>query len=200
MDHFKVINDRCGHAAGDYVLKEFARAGREALRDTDILGRWGGEEFLLVMPDTPVELRVASLERLRTLVFGIPLPPTGSGLQVSLSAGLASFDDSVKSLRGSHRPRRRGALPCEERRPGSHPPVRGRFHEHGRTARAAADELAARLPAVNFTPVEIGRKHARRMQVERVDREYIAVETMKSPRLPGSRLPLVCSCFSAKRR
>ena len=57
MDHFKVINDRCGHATGDYVLREFARAGREALRDPDILGRWGGEEFLLVMPDTPLEYR-----------------------------------------------------------------------------------------------------------------------------------------------
>jgi diguanylate cyclase (GGDEF)-like protein len=98
MDHFKDINDRCGHAAGDHVLQEFARAGREALRETDILGRWGGEEFLLLMPETPVELAVASLERLRTLVFGIRLPPTGSDLQVSLSAGLASFDDKVKSF------------------------------------------------------------------------------------------------------
>ena len=98
MDHFKDINDRCGHAAGDHVLQEFSRAGREALRETDILGRWGGEEFLLVMPETPVELAIASLERLRTLVFGIRLPPTGSDLRVSLSAGLASFDATVKSL------------------------------------------------------------------------------------------------------
>jgi diguanylate cyclase (GGDEF)-like protein len=80
------------------VLQEFARAGREALRETDILGRWGGEEFLLLMPETPVELAVASLERLRTLVFGIRLPPSGSDLQVSVSAGLASFDDAVKSF------------------------------------------------------------------------------------------------------
>jgi diguanylate cyclase (GGDEF)-like protein len=98
MDHFKDINDRCGHAAGDHVLQEFARAGREALRETDILGRWGGEEFLLLMPETPVELAIASLERLRTLVFDIRLPPTGSDLQVSLSAGLASFDASIKSF------------------------------------------------------------------------------------------------------
>jgi diguanylate cyclase (GGDEF)-like protein len=98
MDHFKDINDRCGHAAGDHVLQEFARAGREALREADILGRWGGEEFLLLMPETPVELAVASLERLRTLVFGIRLPPSGSDLQVSMSAGLASFDDKVKSF------------------------------------------------------------------------------------------------------
>jgi diguanylate cyclase (GGDEF)-like protein len=98
MDHFKDINDTCGHAAGDHVLQEFARAGREALRETDILGRWGGEEFLLLMPETPVELAVASLERLRTLVFGIRLPPSGSDLQVSLSAGLAMYDESVKSF------------------------------------------------------------------------------------------------------
>jgi len=98
MDHFKEINDRCGHAAGDHVLTEFARAGREALRANDILGRWGGEEFLLVMPETPVEYAISSLERLRTLVFGIRLPPSGSGMRVSLSAGLASLDDSVKSL------------------------------------------------------------------------------------------------------
>jgi diguanylate cyclase (GGDEF)-like protein len=89
MDHFKIINDRCGHATGDFVLKEFARLSREALRDSDVLGRWGGEEFLLVMPNATLEFALASLERMRTLVFGIHLPASGAGLRVSFSAGLA---------------------------------------------------------------------------------------------------------------
>jgi diguanylate cyclase (GGDEF)-like protein len=90
MDHFKIINDRCGHATGDFVLKEFARVGRDALRASDVLGRWGGEEFLLIMPAATLEFGLASLERIRTLVFGIRLPASGAGLQVSLSAGLAT--------------------------------------------------------------------------------------------------------------
>ena len=98
MDHFKYINDRCGHATGDHVLKEFARASHEALRDGDMLGRWGGEEFLLVMPDSTLEVALATLERLRTRVFGIRLPASGVGLRVSLSAGLAAVDASVTSL------------------------------------------------------------------------------------------------------
>jgi diguanylate cyclase (GGDEF)-like protein len=98
MDHFKAINDRWGHATGDHVLKEFARAGREALRESDILGRWGGEEFLLVMPETPLEFALTSLERLRALVFAIRLPSSGSGLRVSLSAGLATSDADTRSL------------------------------------------------------------------------------------------------------
>jgi diguanylate cyclase (GGDEF)-like protein len=98
MDHFKVINDCCGHATGDFVLKEFARASREALRDCDLMGRWGGEEFLLVMPDASLEVASANLQRLRTLVSAIRLPSNAVGMKVSLSAGLAAFDDSVKSL------------------------------------------------------------------------------------------------------
>jgi diguanylate cyclase (GGDEF)-like protein len=98
MDHFKVINDRCGHATGDFVLKEFARVGAEAVRDSDVLGRWGGEEFLLVMPNATLEFALASLERMRTLVFGIHLPATGAGLRVSLSAGLALSVQHGRSL------------------------------------------------------------------------------------------------------
>lgn len=98
LDHFKAINDHCGHATGDYVLKEFARLSRDALRASDILGRWGGEEFLLVMPETPLELALASLERLRTVALGIRLPATGAGVRVSLSAGLATAEEGVKSL------------------------------------------------------------------------------------------------------
>jgi diguanylate cyclase (GGDEF)-like protein len=98
MDHFKFINDRCGHATGDYVLREFARLGRESLRTDDALGRWGGEEFLLIMPDATADVAIATLERLRTLVFGINLPPSGAGLRVSMSAGLATRDMQVRSL------------------------------------------------------------------------------------------------------
>jgi diguanylate cyclase (GGDEF)-like protein len=98
MDHFKVINDRCGHATGDFVLQEFARVGRETLRQSDVLGRWGGEEFLLLMPDATLEFAMASVERMRTLVFGIRLPASGAGLQVSLSAGLATSGRHGRSL------------------------------------------------------------------------------------------------------
>jgi diguanylate cyclase (GGDEF)-like protein len=98
MDHFKIINDRCGHATGDFVLKEFARVGREALRDSDVLGRWGGEEFLLVMPGATLEIALASLERIRTLLFGIHLPTSGAGLRVTLSAGLATSFRHGRSL------------------------------------------------------------------------------------------------------
>jgi diguanylate cyclase (GGDEF)-like protein len=98
MDHFKFINDRCGHATGDYVLKEFARMSRESLREADVLGRWGGEEFLLIMPNSDLEVAMATLERLRTRVFGIRLPNSGAGLRVSLSAGLALYGKHVRSL------------------------------------------------------------------------------------------------------
>jgi diguanylate cyclase (GGDEF)-like protein len=98
MDHFKVINDRCGHATGDFVLKEFARLGLEALRESDVLGRWGGEEFLLVMPEATLESAMASLERIRTMMFGIHLPVSGAGLRVSLSAGLATSLRHGRSL------------------------------------------------------------------------------------------------------
>jgi diguanylate cyclase (GGDEF)-like protein len=72
--------------------------GRESVRRDDVLGRWGGEEFLLIMPDATAEVAIATLERLRTLVFAITLPPSGAGLRVSLSAGLASRDNQVRSL------------------------------------------------------------------------------------------------------
>jgi diguanylate cyclase (GGDEF)-like protein len=62
------------------------------------MGRWGGEEFLLIMPGASLEVATANLQRLRTRVSAIRLPSTAIGLKVSLSAGLAAFDDSAKSL------------------------------------------------------------------------------------------------------
>jgi diguanylate cyclase (GGDEF)-like protein len=98
LDHFKIINDRCGHTAGDQVLREFADAGREVLRPGDVLGRWGGEEFLLVMPNATMEVALATLDRLRTRLFGVQLPSAGVGLRVSVSAGVVSNLQHGRSL------------------------------------------------------------------------------------------------------
>lgn len=98
LDYFKVINDRCGHAVGDHVLKEFARIGREMLRASDIFGRWGGEEFLVVLPNTTLDGALAIVERLRLAALTIELPSSGAGLRVSISAGLASNEGGAKTL------------------------------------------------------------------------------------------------------
>ncbi|HEU4781147.1 MAG TPA: GGDEF domain-containing protein [Steroidobacteraceae bacterium] len=98
LDHFKSINDRFGHAGGDKVLQEFARVCRESLRDSDVLGRWGGEEFLIVMPGATLDVALIALERLRELSLRIEIPSMGKGLQVGLSAGLAAYEANVKAL------------------------------------------------------------------------------------------------------
>lgn len=98
LDHFKTINDCCGHAVGDHVLKEFARIGRELLRGSDILGRWGGEEFLVVLPDTTLDAALVIVERLRLAALAIQLPSSGADLRVSISAGLASHEGGTKTL------------------------------------------------------------------------------------------------------
>jgi len=98
LDHFKSINDRCGHAVGDHVLEEFARLARQELRSSDTLGRWGGEEFLLVLPDTPLGTAIAVIQRMRSATADIELPISARGLTVSFSAGLATRTKSVQSL------------------------------------------------------------------------------------------------------
>ena len=98
LDHFKAINDRYGHTAGDLVLKEFARLGRELLRSTDFLGRWGGEEFIVVLPDLTLDVALLSIERLRAAALQIKLPDAPESAHVSFSAGLASNDNGLVSL------------------------------------------------------------------------------------------------------
>ena len=98
LDRFKPVNDRYGHAVGDHVLKEFARIGRELLRGSDIFGRWGGEEFLVVLPNTTLDAALVIVERLRLAALAIQLPSSGAGLRVSISAGLASYEAGIKTL------------------------------------------------------------------------------------------------------
>jgi diguanylate cyclase (GGDEF)-like protein len=86
IDHFKAVNDALGHAAGDAVLREVARRGQAVLRATDVLGRWGGEEFLLLMPGG-ADAASAALARIRAaLAAGGQASPA-----VTLSAGIAAY-------------------------------------------------------------------------------------------------------------
>ena len=91
IDHFKAVNDTHGHAAGDLVLQSFADTVRRNVRDTDVLARWGGEEFVLLLCDTPAADAVALMERLRQAVqaMQVPVPQSGGPITVTVSIGLA---------------------------------------------------------------------------------------------------------------
>jgi diguanylate cyclase (GGDEF)-like protein len=96
LDRFKALNDQCGHATGDRVLKEFSSIATATIRPTDALGRWGGEEFLLLLPDTTLDTAMEILDLIRQRVAQIELQ--GWDLRVSISAGLATSGQGASSL------------------------------------------------------------------------------------------------------
>jgi diguanylate cyclase (GGDEF)-like protein len=90
IDHFKRINDTWGHAAGDAVLQMVAQALSHQVRSTDVVCRMGGEEFVLVLPDTPLEVASRRAERVRALLestCALQDPPVG---RVTVSLGVAA--------------------------------------------------------------------------------------------------------------
>jgi diguanylate cyclase (GGDEF)-like protein len=89
IDFFKTINDRFGHAQGDAVLRSFAEAARSVLRGSDMLARWGGEEFLLMLPNTCVHEAQRVLERMARQVQEMAVPGVALGRPVTFSTGLA---------------------------------------------------------------------------------------------------------------
>ena len=90
IDHFKRVNDTHGHAAGDRVLREFAKSAQAAVRTTDVLGRWGGEEFLLMLPDTELGAAAQVLARMQDRVAGLQVDVGGAPLNVTFSAGVTA--------------------------------------------------------------------------------------------------------------
>lgn len=90
IDRFKSINDTYGHASGDAVLRQLADLAGRNVRSTDVLGRYGGEEFMLILPDTDPEDATTVTEKLRNLVMTTPLQiADGSTIRVTISAGVA---------------------------------------------------------------------------------------------------------------
>jgi diguanylate cyclase (GGDEF)-like protein len=102
LDHFKAVNDNHGHATGDEVLIAFAAAVRAAMRDTDIFGRYGGEEFLLILVATPAAAATPGVERLRGAVAAVDWARFGAGLRLTFSAGVAGLhaDEQIAQLLG----------------------------------------------------------------------------------------------------
>jgi diguanylate cyclase (GGDEF)-like protein len=91
LDLFKRINDAHGHPTGDEVLRTFAITTFANLRNIDRFGRYGGEEFLLLLPDTPNAAAVRSLDRLRAIIAELDWSALSSGMTVTISAGVATL-------------------------------------------------------------------------------------------------------------
>ncbi len=97
LDDFKQVNDRYGHPVGDEMLKEFARALRSTVRESDVAGRWGGEEFALVLTGTDSTGGARLAERARAMIESRTLnAPDGAEVSVTASFGVASFPEAAE--------------------------------------------------------------------------------------------------------
>jgi diguanylate cyclase (GGDEF)-like protein len=92
LDHFKRINDQYGHRVGDQALSAFASAATLVLRDTDTLARWGGEEFLFLLPNTSAHKALVALERVRQTLQACTVSSSAPELRLRFSAGVALHD------------------------------------------------------------------------------------------------------------
>lgn len=99
LDRFKFLNDTYGHQCGDVVLAHLAGVLRSRLRTTDTVGRWGGEEFMVVMPDTTLDHAVRLMERLRAAVESQRIPCAHHTHTVTVSIGVADGDNDGLSHR-----------------------------------------------------------------------------------------------------
>ena len=99
IDHFKAVNDRHGHPAGDLVLREFSDILRELMRESDLAARWGGEEFALVLPDTDEQGATVLVERIRSMLEHRAITVDGYLLSVTASFGVAMYPQERTAAR-----------------------------------------------------------------------------------------------------
>jgi diguanylate cyclase (GGDEF)-like protein len=98
IDEFKLINDHHGHAAGDQVLKQVATVLQDTIREGDVLARWGGEEFAIMLPLTILEDAVIMAERIREKVSKMRVTSGISKIRITISSGAAQIDGNTKSI------------------------------------------------------------------------------------------------------
>jgi diguanylate cyclase (GGDEF)-like protein len=98
LDHFKEVNDLYGHAAGDEVLREVGNRLAVALRKTDILGRYGGEEFAVVLPETAHAGAMLVSEKLREYIYERPIATQNALITLTASVGIGFHDERCKGL------------------------------------------------------------------------------------------------------
>jgi diguanylate cyclase (GGDEF)-like protein len=98
LDHFKSINDTYGHPGGDAVLRAAAAAMRNSLRGIDVIGRWGGEEFAAMLPETSREGAAILAERLRQMVAATPFEHRSQAISCTVSIGAAALPVAPESL------------------------------------------------------------------------------------------------------
>ena len=91
IDHFKQVNDVYGHQAGDEILREVACRVSEGLRSTDFFGRYGGEEFLMILLQTPLEGALVKAEKVRKEIRSLRFPNVSKTLKVTISIGVAEY-------------------------------------------------------------------------------------------------------------
>jgi len=95
VDHFKELNDARGHAAGDCALQALVRQVKTILRGNDMIARTGGEEFTILLPDTPLSAGIVTAERVRQTIEELEVPFEDGAIRLTVSAGVAEFDSSL---------------------------------------------------------------------------------------------------------
>ena len=95
VDFFKKVNDTYGHLCGDYVLKEVAYLTLQTFRKTDMVFRYGGEEILVILTETPLEKAIIPLERLRKSIENYPFSYDNNNIRVTVSIGVESLNENI---------------------------------------------------------------------------------------------------------
>jgi diguanylate cyclase (GGDEF)-like protein len=98
IDHFKTINDRHGHLAGDQVLREVSRILLDEMRQVDLVGRFGGEEFMMLLDETRAETALVVAERIRHAIAATPIPWEGVLIRVTASFGIVEVLNGSESI------------------------------------------------------------------------------------------------------